>query len=210
MKNIFYLMVLLVAGSLGGYWAMNAYLSPSEETVTVEGTVLLEKVERVAKLITIEGYFSELYDHEDYYSYDISIFRKKAILKVRGRVSIGYDFEQMEFAVNPAKRELEIRYLPPPEILSIDSDVSYYDIQEGLFNSFDEEDLTKLNVAAKELIREKAQNSDLMGKAEKQALDVQELINIIAKEAGWTVVKWTPMEYETFQSNAENTDSLRH
>jgi len=197
MKKLFYLLLVLAVAVAGGYFGMRYYLNEKAVTVVdASGTVLLEKVQRVAKMITVEGYFSELYDHKDYYSYDISIFRKKAILKVTGKVSIGYDLEKMEFDVNPTTRELVIRYFPDPEVLSIDHDVSYYDIQEGLFNTFEPEDLTKLNTAAKNLIREKANNSDLMLQAEDQANDIRELITFIAEESGWTVKEWTRPQYE--------------
>jgi len=199
MKKLFYLLLVLMVAVAGGYFGMRYYLNEWTKPVeAVDGTVLLEKVQRVAKMITVEGYFSELYDHEDYYNYDISIFRKKAILKVRGKVSIGYDLEKMEFDVNPVKRELVIRYFPDPEVLSVDTDVSYFDIQEGLFNSFDEEDLTKLNSKAKELIRQKANQSDLMLQAEDQANDIRDLIIFIAEESGWTVNEWTRPEHKEF------------
>jgi len=199
MKKLFYLLLVLAVAAAGGYFGMHYYLNQKVTTVEVaDGTVLLEKVQRVAKMITVEGYFSELYDHKDYYSYDISIFRKKAILKVKGKVSIGYDLEKMEFDVDPLKRELVIRYFPDPEVLSIDTDVSYFDLQEGLFNSFNEEDLTKLNAKAKDLIRKKANESDLMLQAEDQANDIRDLIIFIAEESGWTVREWTRIEHKEF------------
>jgi len=199
MKKLFYLLLVLAVAAAGGYFGMHYYLNQKVTTVEVaDGTVLLEKVQRVAKMITVEGYFSELYDHKDYYSYDISIFRKKAILKVKGKVSIGYDLEKMEFDVDPLKRELVIRYFPDPEVLSIDTDVSYFDLQEGLFNTFNEEDLTKLNAKAKDLIRRKANESDLMLQAEDQANDIRDLIIFIAEESGWTVREWTRIEHKEF------------
>jgi len=199
MKKLFYLLLVLAVAAAGGYFGMHYYLNQKVTTVEVaDGTVLLEKVQRVAKMITVEGYFSELYDHKDYYSYDISIFRKKAILKVKGKVSIGYDLEKMEFDVDPLKRELVIRYFPDPEVLSIDTDVSYFDLQEGLFNTFNEEDLTKLNAKAKDLIRRKANESDLMLQAEDQANDIRDLIIFIAEESGWMVREWTRIEHKEF------------
>lgn len=205
MKKLFYLLLVLGIAVAGGYLGMRYYLSQKVETVeAVDGTVLLEKVQQVAKMITVEGYFSELYDHKDYYSYDISIFRKKAILKVKGKVSIGYDLKKMEFDINPIKRELVIRYFPDPEVLSIDTDVSYFDLQEGMFNTFNEDDLTKLNFKAKDLIRQKANSSDLMLQAEDQANDIRDLIIFIAEESGWTVSEWTRIEHKEFLSKPDS------
>ena len=211
MKRLTNLFLVLALAVLGGYFGMRYYLSQKMATIEeVSSTVLLEKVQRVAKMITVEGYFSELYDHKDYYSYDISIFRKKAILKVTGKVSVGYDLKKMEFDVNPTTRELVIRYFPDPEVLSIDHDVSYYDIQEGLFNSFEPDDLTKLSTEAKKLIEEKAKQSDLMLQAEDQANDIRELITFIAEESGWTVSEWTRMEYQESQRDSMSEFNLSH
>ena len=197
MKKLLYFLLLLLAVGLGLFLGSRSFFDfRTESVVQAEGTVLLEKVQRVAKMITVEGYFSELYDHKEHYWYDISPLRKKAILKVAAKVSIGYDLQKMEFEVKPLERVLTINYFPDPEVLSIDTDVSYYDLQEGLFNQFDEEGLTQLHVKAKELIRQKANNSDLMLQAEDQANEIRDLIYFIAEESGWTVKELTRMEYE--------------
>lgn len=190
-------MLLLLAVGLGAYLGSRSLFNfKTKDVINAEGTVLLEKVQRVAKMITVEGYFSELYDHKEHYWYDISPLRKKAILKVEAKVSIGYDLQKMEFEVNPTERLLVINYFPDPEVLSIDTDVSYYDLQEGLFNQFDEKDLTLIQSKSKDLIRQKANSSDLMLQAEDQANEIRELIRFIAEESGWTVKELTRIEYE--------------
>ncbi len=192
--------------AIAAYFGMqSAFKIQAEKVVEADGTVLLEKVQRVAKMITVEGYFSELYDHKEHYWYDISPLRKKALLKVAAKVSIGYDLQKMEFEVDPIQRTLLIKYFPDPEVLSIDTDVSYYDLQEGLFNQFDEKDLTSINAKAKDLIRQKANNSDLMLQAEDQANEIRDLIKFIAEESGWTVKELTRIEYEQMKEKADTT-----
>ncbi|MEO1433957.1 MAG: DUF4230 domain-containing protein [Bacteroidota bacterium] len=194
--------IILVLG--GGYVMKNVFKFQKPEPVVEQSSdVLLEKVKTVAKLVTIEGYFSEVFDHKDYYWADISFFRKKAIIKVNGKVSVGFDMEQTVFTMRPEEKQLLISNLPDPEIISIDTDISYYDLTEGTFNNFTANELTELNAKAKELIKEKAEESDLLIKAVDQSQPIFELIELIAQEAGYEVV------YDTKESpEIEPIDSL--
>ncbi len=180
-----------------GQWAKNILPWKASLIKEESSNVLLEKIETVCKMITVEGHFSEVYDHKDYYWYDISPFRKKALLKVKAKVSVGYDLKKAHFEIKPLQKKLIISRLPDPEILSIDTDLSYYDLSEGSFNQFKAEELTELNRRAKQLIEEKAKSSDLMEIAVRQGNDIFELIELIAKESDFTVeYKTMPFEEE--------------
>ena len=77
MKNLLTVLALVLA-FLGGIWISNISLVPKlphKEEVSTQ--VLLERIEEVTKLVTVEGHISEIYDYKDYYGYDWSIFRKK-------------------------------------------------------------------------------------------------------------------------------------
>ena len=168
-----------------GIWTANKYFNVTTPTVSEESTVLLEKIKTVTKLITVEGYFSEIYDYKDFYYYDFSPFRKKALLRVKAKVSVGYDFENMKMETRPDERILVLSQLPQAEILSVDHEVDYYDVQEGTFNGFTPEELTKLNKNAKEFIEQKALESSLMKTADAQLKSGLEVIKFMAEEAGW-------------------------
>jgi len=170
-----------------GIWVANWYFQKNDLKASEESTVLLEKVKTVTKLITVEGYFSEIYDYKDYYYYDLSLFRKKALLRVKAKVSVGYDFENMKIESRSDERLLIISQMPEPTILSIDHEVDYYDLQEGTFNGFSAEELTKLNKNAKEFIEQKALESSLIKTAESQVNSTLEIIKFMAEEAGWKV-----------------------
>jgi hypothetical protein len=78
-----------------------------------------------------------------------------------------------------------INELPEPQILSIDHDLDYYDVSEGLFTSFDETDYNQIQTDAKELIRTKAMQSNLLAEAQVQANDLMDMIRLIVESAGW-------------------------
>ena len=96
--------------------------------------------------------------------------------------------KQLEIKALPENKVIEISHFPDPEILSIDHDIDYYDVQEGTFNSFSPEDYTKLNQSAKDFILKKAEESDLYTAAEKQGQELLETIRFLAESAGWTLV----------------------
>jgi hypothetical protein len=150
-----------------------------------DATVVLEKIKTVTKLITVEGSVSEIYKYKDYYSYDFSPFRKKALIRVNAKVSAGYDFEKMQINIRPDKKLIEINNFPAAEILSIDHDLDYYDLTEGVFNSFETSDLNELNDKAKEKIALAAQKSDLLKKAEDQKNDLLEMLKIMIQGSGY-------------------------
>lgn len=186
MKKVIVPLFLLLAVAVG-FFASSWYSSWQQTVVQEQSQVLLERIATVTKLITIEGYFSDIYDYKDYYGYDLSPFRKKALLRVKAKVSVGYDLEGMTISSFPEEKLIQIRQLPNPEILSIDHDIDYYDITEGTFNYFSESDLSTLNDKAKAYIEQKAASSQLMETAIQQGNQVLEVIRLLVEDAGWRV-----------------------
>ncbi len=151
----------------------------------ISSAVLLERIEKVSKLITVEGHFSEIYDYKDYYFYDLSPFRKKALIRVKAKVSMGYDFQELEIVADEESRTISIGPIPEVEILSIDHDLDYYDISEGTFNTFKEADYTKISREAKEYIRHQASFSNLKNQAILQGNEMIKVIQLITEQSGW-------------------------
>lgn len=133
------------------------------------------------KLITVEGYFSEVYDYKDYYYADWKPFTKKALVRVQAKVSVGYDMEAVTFRADESGKTIVIENMPEPEILSLDHDIDYYDIQQGAFNTFTEDDYNKLNKGAKDFIKAQVADSPLYERAAKQR---DHIINMLVQLAG--------------------------
>lgn len=172
-----------------GFWvARSWYRQPEKVKTTEDATVILEKIKTVAKLVTVEGYFTELYNYKDYYAYDWWIFRKKALIRVQAKVSAGYDLNNLAFDVLPEQNLLVIRNIPDSaQIISIDHQLDYYDLSEGTFNSFSESDYNKMNKNARKFIEEKALQSDLLRRASEQGIEMLQVIRFMAESAGWRV-----------------------
>lgn len=147
--------------------------------------ILLERVKKVAKMITVEGTFSNIHQYNDSYWSDISILRKKALIRVHAKVSVGYDLKKASFELDADQKILRVQNLPEPEILSIDHDLEYYDIQEGMFNSFSEEELTSIGNVAKKKLEKAALNGPLLQEARAEGIESLEIIKLLVEQAGW-------------------------
>lgn len=183
-------LLVLSAFVLGGWITYKSLVAP-KMSIEEQSTILLEKVKTVAKLVSVEGYFSEIYTHGkkvDPFPYlPFPSFGKKAIIIVRAKVSVGYDLEKMTIETDHTNKVLRISNIPKPEIIALDHDLEYYDIQESTFNSFTHKELTSLNANAKAFIQEKALKSELINQAKQQGNQMLDVIRFMAENAGWTV-----------------------
>ena len=183
-KSLIISLVILAAGTAGGWYLASRSIS-SPKNIEEKQTVLLEQIKKVTKLSTVEGKLTEIYSYKDYKNYDWSFLRKQALVRITATVSVGYDFEKLKFDIDHKSKTIRILNIPRAEILSIDHDLDYYDIKEGVFNSFGTEDYNRINQNAKEYIRSVAQNSTLMSAAEQNKDELLEMLKLIARSVGY-------------------------
>ena len=194
-RTLLTLLVALFAFALGiaayGWYSARS----QEQRVREEATVLLERIRNVMKLVTVEGDVTELFTSTSSRNVTMYLplpskfsFDKRATVEVRGKVLVGYDLEQLDITVDPDRRTIVLRNLPQPEILAIDHELIYRDLDESWFNTFTAEDYSRLNQRAKERLRDEALNSKLMARAQVQGNTVIEGIEYLAKNAGYEVI----------------------
>lgn len=189
MRRIITLFLLLVVGLLV-FFLTKAFYAPSKPTEQISSTVLLERVRPVLKLVTVEGDFSELFTYRSSdATFDwmkrFSPFQKKAILRVKGRASVGYDLEGMNLSIDEENRTVTLLGMDKPKLLSLEHDVDYYDIEAGTFTSFSAADHTRINAQAKEMIRGKVPSSGLYEAAEAQRDDMLMVLRAVVENSGW-------------------------
>lgn len=188
MKSIRYILLVVLALAIifvawySGY--KYSWVNKKEETSV---TVVLDKIQKVFKLVTVEGHLSEIYDHKDYYNWDIALFRKKALVRVNAKVMAGFDFEKVKLTVDEATQTIYIEDFPEAEILSMDHDLEYYDITQGTFNNFSTKDYNEINKIVKEYARLKAIDSKLLISAEEQKEEIMDMLKTIIMATGWEV-----------------------
>lgn len=188
------LIIFIVALALGGVaawqifnWRYGKKLNDNRETYRVESNILLERIEKVFKVVVAEGYFTEIYDHKskkDVFGLGIWESNKKALVVAKSKVSVGFDFSKMKSHREENSRKLIIDAFPEPEILSIDTDYKFYDINEGWMHKFNNEDYTKILNDAKKMMQQKALESDLPAIANRQVIVMMQQL---AASANWEV-----------------------
>ncbi len=188
MTEIFDTFLGLVLGAIATYWAYTFFQKKrGKELTTHQSTVLLQQIKSVCKLITVEGDFAEIYKYENTKERFLSLVssKKKALIVINAKAHIGYDLKKIRMHSDTDKRRIILTSFPQPEILSIQPELEFYDIQNGLFNSFKPDDLTTLNQEAKKHIEDKIPESGLMETARKEALQSVLLIEKIVETIGW-------------------------
>lgn len=131
---------------------------------------------------------SEVYSYKDHYTFDFGPFRKKALLRVNAKASIGYDFEKVKLTIDQESKTITIDDFPEPEVLSIDHDLDYYDITQGSFNTFTNEDYNKINKRAKDYVKTLAAEGELIESAKEQKEELISMIQLLLDGMGWKLV----------------------
>ena len=82
-------------------------------------------------------------------------------------------------------KEIVLTHFPEPSVLTVETEVKYYDKKDGLFNKFEASDLTELGKESKAFIVSKIPDSGLLNSAKKEALDTIIMIEKLIETSGW-------------------------
>ncbi|WCO01339.1 DUF4230 domain-containing protein [Psychroserpens ponticola] len=152
-----------------------------------QSVILLDKIKKVCKFITVEGDFAEIYHYEDVKERFLKLVtsRKKALVVINAKAHVGFDLSKIQLESDIKTKTVKLFHFPQPEVLSIETDLNYYDKSDGMFNKFEASDLTELHNEAKLHIMNKVPESGLYEIAKKEALDSVLLIETIVETIGW-------------------------
>ncbi|MCB4807581.1 DUF4230 domain-containing protein [Tamlana sp. 62-3] len=155
--------------------------------VNSQSTILIDKIKKVCKFITVEGDFAEIYHYEDVKERFLKLItsKKKALVVINAKAHVGYDLAKIKIEAENDKKRIILKHFPQPEVLSIETNLNYYDKKDGYFNKFEATDLTGLHNEAKLHIQEKIPESGLIEIAQKEALETILLIETIVETIGW-------------------------
>lgn len=180
----------LLLGAILTYFGLNYLkLQKRNEVTNAQSVILMEKMRKVWKLITVEGDFAEIYHYENTKERFLSMIssKKKAILLINAKAHVGFDLSKIKMEAINEKKVVKLTKFPNPEVLSLETDLKYYDKKEGLFNKFDSSDLTELNAKAKDFVMSKIPESGLLETAKNEALEAVLMMQNIVETIGWTL-----------------------
>ncbi|WP_179351260.1 DUF4230 domain-containing protein [Winogradskyella vidalii] len=183
----FFIIIISILVTLG---LVTIYKQWKTKKVTdAQSILILDKIKRVCKFVTVEGDFAEIYHYEDVKSKFLKLIssRKKALVVIKAKAHIGFDLGKVQMSADAASKTVTFSHFPQPEILSIESDINYYDKRDGMFNRFEAADLTDLHTKAKAHIMDKVPESGLYTIAKQEALEAIHLIENLVETIGWTL-----------------------
>lgn len=185
MSQILMLGVGLVLGGVLIFLMGKRFSFSKTDTEISRSSTIVQSVENVFKVVSAEGQFSEIYDYQQTtHLFSFIPSTKKALIVVSGKVLMGYDFKKAQFETDESGHILKIIKFPEPEVLSVEPDVKYYNMENGYFNKFNNEDLTRLQSEAKKRLRESAAKSELPAIASKQ---MKMLLQEFVANKNWTL-----------------------
>lgn len=194
MSKLTPILITAILAFLLGLAVFWGFSRASVEETRTEATVLLEQIRKVTKLVTVEGDVSELYNSTKTRNVTLYLplparlrFDKTATVEVRGKVLVGYDLEQLEIKVDDATRTVRLSNLPEPEILAIDHELIYRNLEESWFNSFTAKDYSALSKEAKDRLRNEALKSKLTEEARLEGNGLLETIRFLVEASGYSL-----------------------
>lgn len=182
-SNILILVVSLIAGIL---LARMWYMQPTSVTRT-EANVMVEQIKNVSKIVNTEGFYSEVYTETDTKTFYGIPSTKKIIIKVRARVMAGYDLNNIKIEVDSFAKKIKVTGFNSPQIIGIEPEIQYYDVNNGVFNQFSADDYSRLNQKAIDTIRYSALHSNLLLNVVKQGMSNFQSLQVLAQQMGWRI-----------------------
>ncbi|MCK8479324.1 MULTISPECIES: DUF4230 domain-containing protein [Psychroserpens] len=183
--DTFFIIILSILVTLGIVTLVKQFRLKKQ--TNSQSLILLDKIKRVCKLISVEGDFAEIYHYEDVKERFLKLIssRKKALVVINAKAHVGFDLSKIKMDSDVKTKTVRLFHFPQPEVLSIETDLNYYDKSDGMFNKFEASDLTELHNEAKLHIMNKVPESGLYDIAKREALDSVLLIESIVETIGW-------------------------
>ena len=201
--EIFLAVIIAILVTLGVVTVLKSI--KKKQLVNSQSTILLDKIKKVCKFITVEGDFAEIYHYEDVKQRFLKLIssKKKALVVINAKAHVGYDLSKIDLEADTNKKKIILKHFPQPEVLTIETNLNYYDKTDGYFNRFEANDLTGLHNEAKQHIQDKIPESGLIQAAQKEALETILLIETIVETIGWK------LDYSALEIGTSETKKLQ-
>ena len=186
--SVFY---VFLGTSVGVFLSYLFFIYKRKQVIRNDAEILMTNIKKVSKLVTVEGEFSEIYQHKEKNDYFFNIFssEKKALVIVKAKVLMGYNLEKLKFSFDELNKTVQINEKPLIEILHLSTEMEYFDIKNGTFNRFSTQELEQIKEEAKKFMIDKIYDSDLPRLALEQGDEGINLIEQTSNSLGWKLQK---------------------
>jgi len=182
MRNIFFGIVIALVIVFGLRYCEH------RKDSTEQSALIQNELRNVSKLVVAEGTYAQVYTYEDFktWYFDFLSAEKKALVIVNAEASIAYDLSKVETEIDEETKTVTITKIPEPE-LSINPNISYYDVQQDYLNQFEAEDYNKIKTEVEDSLRKTILKSSLVTNAENRLISELQKIYILTNSMGWTL-----------------------
>ena len=173
-------LIAACVGIVGITWLMSRFgLQPN--ITTVNHSVVVERVQKVAKLVSSETTLRDVIIYEDTW-YGST---KRSLVVVTGKVLAGINLDTGSSVQIDEKAKKITITLPQPGILGIEiTEMKTYDEQRGLWNPFNAEDRDVLFQRAREQLEKTSRDLEI---AETARLSAREMLEGMFATNGYSV-----------------------
>jgi len=186
------LILLFLSGAgLASYYYQRTNM-PAEE----QATILLEQINKVCKLVTVEGHFIEYFDYKEpdeplfigpIINFEALLPQKAAKLRITAKVLVGYDLEKIKMDADYEQKKIILSNLPEPSIIAIEHQLDRFDNTSSIFRPLSSDDYVKIDKGAQKKIETIALSGNLLKSAKEQGNELLELIEFMVQNTGWTI-----------------------
>jgi uncharacterized protein DUF4230 len=167
-------------GILGIAWFISRF-APQPNITSVSHSVAVERVQKVAKLVSSETTLRDVIIYEDTW-YGST---KRALVVVTGKVLAGINLDAGSSVQIDEKAKKITVSLPQPDILGIEiTEMKTYDEQRGLWNPFNAADRDALFQRAREQLEKTSRDLEITDTAR---LSARELLESMFASNGYSV-----------------------
>jgi hypothetical protein len=166
---------LILLGMIIGASLYAFIVRPAQSFRSIDSTIILDRIKSVSKLVTTEGYYSNVYHMENYRWVNLYPFKKQVTFKVKLKALVGVDLTKMVVTPDEQNKVIYIENVPEVEPIAIDPIIEFFDMSNGMFNDFDKEDLNEINSIVRNMSIMAIKNENKESK--NQVEDIRSLIN---------------------------------
>ena len=176
------LVLALVLAAVAG-WSIGRRSGASPEP-RISSAPVVSAIRDVAKLATVEVEVADVIRYEEVRTIVVFDVPKNATIRLRGTVTGGFDLDKgFDVTVEDRARTLAVR-LPPPEILSVDARIEWFDESSGWLNPITPQDRTRWSAWARGALGRAARDAGILPRTD---LRGREMLKRVAAAFGWSV-----------------------
>ena len=168
-------LALFAAGYLLGRWRTRRE--------AVSSAPVVQAVRRIARLATVEMEIADIVRYEEVKTILVFDIPKNATLRLRGKVTGGFDLAHgFDVEADAARHRIFVR-LPAPQVLSVDDRLEWFDERSGWLNPITPADRTRWTQWARASLSRAAKDAGLY---EKSTTHARDLFTDAAAAFSWT------------------------